>query len=159
MKMTKQHEKWIPCTNISRNRVIIHLSGPKIEQVMLTDGHFGGHFEFGHFLKMPKDTLSLPAMYALLRPLGPQIHWEKNYISQCRVKVKNPVWLPDYSPLSKEDMISLCILSSSVSVLWYFLYADCFISAKLLSLRCLSNCIITAASRAFPRNGKFETGL
>ena len=101
IKMTKQYEKWILCTNISRNRGIIHVSGPKIGKVMLTDGHFGSHFEFGHFLKMLKDMLSLPAMYAIWRPLGPQIHWEKNDISRCRVLPLGYLTIFSHSALPK----------------------------------------------------------
>ena len=49
-------------------------------------------------------------------------------------------------------------LKTAVSVLWYFLYADCRISSKLFAHRWDCSWRTTFSS-IFERNGRFETGL
>ena len=50
-------------------------------------------------------------------------------------------------------------LKTAVSVLWYFLYADCRISSKLFVHRWDCSWRRTTLSSIFETNGRFETGL
>ena len=50
-------------------------------------------------------------------------------------------------------------LSTAVSTLWPFLYADWFISSRLLSKRCCCNWRRTTLSRSLEINGRLDTDL
>ena len=49
-------------------------------------------------------------------------------------------------------------LSRAVSVLWFFLYADCLILSRSFSDRCFCSCVKTTFSRILEMKGKFDTG-
>ena len=50
------------------------------------------------------------------------------------------------------------MLSRAVSVLWFFLYADCLISSRSFSDRCFCICVKTTFSRILEMKGRFDTG-
>ena len=50
------------------------------------------------------------------------------------------------------------MLSRAVSVLWFFLYADCLISSRSFSDRCFCSCVKTTLSRILEMKDRFDTG-
>ena len=50
------------------------------------------------------------------------------------------------------------MLSSAVSVLWFFLYADCLISSRLFSDKRFCSCVKTTFSRILEMKGRFDMG-